>query len=96
MNRNNEKIQILKEISILLEGLDKNEISNFLLEILTDSELIDLSKRWRILTLLSKGKTQREIAGELNVSLCKITRGAKILKNKNGISAKYLKGEKNE
>ncbi len=72
----------------------QNEVSDFILEILTESELETLSKRWRILTMLSEGKTQRDIAKTLNVSLCKVTRGSKILKNKNAIITKYLtKGE---
>ena len=68
-----------------------------MLEILTKSEVETLSKRWRILTMLKEGYTQREIAQELNVSLCKVTRGSKILKDKNAIITKYLDKEfKNE
>ena len=67
-----------------------------MLEILTKSELETLSKRWCILKKLSQGLTQREIAKEFNVSLCKVTRGAKILKDKKAITTKYLtKGIKN-
>ena len=69
---------------------DKKDLRQFVLEILTESELADLSKRWRIIKMLNSGYTQREIAKELNVSLCKVTRGAKILKNKNAIVKKYL------
>ena len=68
----------------------KNEIYNFLLEILTASEVETLSKRWRILKMLKAGKTQREIAKELNVSLCKVTRGAKIIKNPKSVVSKIL------
>lgn len=60
------------------------EVSNFFKELLTPSEIETLSKRWRILKMLSEGKSQRDIAQELRVSLCKVTRGAKILK-KSGI-----------
>ena len=67
---------------------------NFFKELLTKSEIETLSKRWRILDLLAKGKTQREIAKELQVSLCKVTRGAKILKDKNSVLSKYLIKEK--
>ena len=42
--------------------------------------------------MLNEGMTQREIAKELNVSLCKVTRGSKILKDKNALIKKYLKG----
>ncbi len=71
------------------------EISQFFGEIFTDNELKTLSKRWRILKLLAKGETQRQIAQDLNVSLCKVTRGSKILKNKNAITTNFLIKEKN-
>lgn len=83
----------IKELAEILNKMkDEKEIRQFLLEILTESELADLSKRWRIIKMLNDGYTQRDIAKELNVSLCKVTRGAKILKNKNAIVKKYLKG----
>ena len=81
----------IAEISKLISEIkSKDDIYNFLLEILTDSEVSNISKRWCILKMLCSGKTQREISKELNVSLCNITRGAKILKDKNSISLRYL------
>ena len=81
----------LQEISRLVKNLHTEvEIENLFKELLTDSEIETLSKRWRILDLLIKGKTQREVAKELQVSLCKVTRGAKILKDKNSILGKHL------
>ncbi len=94
MNRNKYKeISIIS--NILVNAKNSKEIENFIIEILTESELETLSKRWRILEMLSKGSTQREIAKELQVSLCKVTRGSKILKNKKSIAAKYLTKENN-
>ena len=89
---------MLNQISEILSKIkSKNDLENFLLEILTKSEVETLYKRWRILTMLKEGYTQREIAQELNVSLCKVTRGSKILKDKNAIITKYLDKEfKNE
>ena len=77
-------LEISKKIKEL--KTDK-EIYNFLLEILTKSEVATLSKRWRILKMLKDGRTQRDISKELQVSLCKVTRGAKILKQKNSVIA---------
>ncbi len=71
-----------------------DEVYNFLFEVLTDAEIDALSKRWRIMNMLFNGATQREVAKELHVSLCKITRGAAILKNKNAITNKILIKEK--
>jgi len=85
----------IKEISKILSELETSiEVEQFLNEILTESELETLSKRWRILNLLKDGVSQREIAKDLSVSLCKITRGSRLLKNKNSITAKYLIKEK--
>lgn len=79
------------EISQKIKKLKSaKEIYNFLLEMLTFSEVETLSKRWCILKMLKEGKTQREIAKELNVSLCKVTRGSKILKNKDSIILKQI------
>jgi len=89
---NNIKIlaKIISDIKTDVEALQ------LLQELLTQSELDTLSKRWRILNLLNQGKTQRDVAAQLQVSLCKVTRGAKILKQPQAIVKKYLDGEKNE
>lgn len=73
----------------------QDEIYNALSELLTESELQTLSKRWRILKKLFRGDTQREIAKELGVSLCKVTRGSKIIKDTKSIISQYLIKEKN-
>lgn len=81
----------IKELSILLKKIDTSEeVANFFKELLTESELETLSKRWRILTMLRNGYTQREIAKELQVSLCNITRGAKVMKDEKSVLLKYL------
>ncbi len=88
-------MQDIKELSYLIYNLKSDdEIYKFLREILTENELLTLSKRWRILKMLNDGIAQRTIADELNVSLCKITRGAKVLKNKNAVTTKNLIKEK--
>ena len=87
-------MQSLEEISNALSKMDKNEITEFFKEILTLSEINTLSKRWRILKMLASGNyTQRDVAKDLSVSLCKVTRGAKILKTPGSITKKVIKGE---
>ena len=84
----------IKEIAHILKDLKtSDDIYNFLLEILTKSEVETLSKRWCIVKMLIEGKTQRDIAKSLNVSLCKVTRGSKILKNKNSVITKCINKE---
>ena len=81
----------IKELSRIVSTLKNDkDVYQFFRELLTESELDTLSKRWRILNMLKEGKTQREIAQNLGVSLCKVTRGAKILKSKKSIITKIL------
>lgn len=87
-----EKMSEINEISEILSKIkNKEDIVLFLNELFTGSELEDLSKRWRILKMLNAGETQRDIAKELGVGLCKVTRGAKVLKDNNAITRKYLR-----
>ena len=74
---------------------DEQTMSKFLSEVLTKKELRDLSLRWQLLCLIQEKMPQRKIATELGISLCKITRGSKILKDKNSITYSLLK-EKGE
>ena len=88
-------METIKEISHLIANLKtEKEITKLFQEIFTPDEISIISKRWRILSMLSKGETQREIAKRLNVSLCKITRGSKILKEKKSLVYKYFEKEK--
>ena len=81
----------MKELAKIIKTIkSESEIEGFLNELLTEAELETLSKRWRILNMLKDGCTQRAIASELKVSLCKVTRGAKIVKDENSIIRKYL------
>lgn len=50
-------------------------------ELFTQREKYDFALRWRLMKDLHVGKTQRDIAHDLGISLCKITRGSKILKD---------------
>ncbi len=92
MNSNNDVLKVCELVSQLDS---KDDVCKFLYEMLSESEISLLTKRWRILDMLAQGKTQRDIAKELNVSLCKVTRGAKILKDSNAVVTKYFIKEKN-
>ena len=75
----------------LVSIFDLKEMEIFLEELLTRGELCDVTLRWRLLELLAQGVSQRKIAEDLQISLCKITRGSRILKNKNAVSSKILR-----
>lgn len=82
-----ELVQILAEIS------DPREMEKFLNEILTENERKDLSLRWELMIKLHDGVPQRAIASELGISLCKITRGSKILKSGDSVISRLLNGK---
>lgn len=88
---NKNLIEICEILSKLSEAED---VKNFLGELLTESELNDIIKRWLILKMLKDNETQRMISKNLAVSLCKVTRGAKILKDENSMSRKILFDER--
>ncbi|MBN1799181.1 MAG: transcriptional regulator [Spirochaetales bacterium] len=81
----------LNELAEVLAGLnDKKSIADFLKELLTESEMKNISLRWELLKLLEKGISQRSIAKKLGVSLCKITRGSRELKKKDSALKKVM------
>lgn len=86
---------IMKNIKAIAQVLSKinNQklIEEFLLSILTKKELEDLSSRWELVKLLDKGISQRKIAKDLHLSLCKITRGSKELKKENSALKRIIK-----
>lgn len=90
-------MQSYKELVRAFSNIDnERDMEKFLGEILTESELDALIFRWRLMKDLYHGETQRHIAEKHHISLCKITRGSKILKNKNSITLKLLKETENK
>jgi len=82
----------IAELAALLErAAVDNTLSKLLDELLTPTELRDLCLRQRLLRQLAEGVPQRKIAETLGISLCKITRGSRILKIPGSTSAKLLK-----
>ena len=55
-------------------------IKDFLYCLLSPAEAADIAARWALVKALRQKKTQREIAQDLGISLCKITRGSRELK----------------
>jgi TrpR family transcriptional regulator, trp operon repressor len=78
-------------IAYLLASIsDPGEMNRLLDEILTPTEKENLVKRWRLIEPLNQGVSQRVIAQQLGVSLCKITRGVKILKQPQSMTCQLL------
>lgn len=66
--------------TVLAASSDPQLVSSFLTSLLTPAERLDIAARWELVNRINQGETQRRVASELGVSLCKITRGSKELK----------------
>jgi TrpR family trp operon transcriptional repressor len=74
----------LKELALALSGTnDPGLIEAFLRCLLTPAETADIAARWALVKALEQKVPQREIARNLGISLCKITRGSRELKKPN-------------
>jgi TrpR family trp operon transcriptional repressor len=76
--------------SVLSKIQDQQLILDFLRCLLTKREIDEISGRWKLVKLLDRGFSQRKIAHQLGMSLCKITRGSRELKKKNSAFKKVL------
>ena len=81
----------LRELSQTLAAIREVElIESFLRCILTPAETADIAARWALVKALDDEQPQREIAKDLGVSLCKITRGSRELKKENSAFRRIL------
>jgi len=77
----------ISELSAHLATLDDVElIERFLDEIMTPAEKKAVALRWELMKLLKQGVSQRKIAADLGISLCKITRGSRIIKDPDSVT----------
>lgn len=65
----------------MAETKDSQLILGFLGDLLTPNERHEVATRWELVRRIHRGISQRTISRDLGLSLCKITRGSKILKD---------------
>ena len=65
-------------------------IKDFLHRLLTPAEAADIAARWALVKALGQKVPQRQIAKTLGISLCKITRGSREMKDENQTFQKML------
>ncbi|NNM67451.1 MAG: transcriptional regulator [Spirochaetales bacterium] len=79
------------DLSLVLAACnDPQLVQSFLASLFTAREVRDIAARWELVHRLALGETQRQIAQELGMSLCKITRGSKELKKTDSPFKKML------
>ncbi len=91
MENKNENKAIYRIAKAIKQLKQEEDIAKLITELLTDNELRDLENRWLLMEALNNGSKQRDIAKEFGISLCKITRGSKLLKDETSVVGKLIK-----
>ncbi len=77
-------------INLFVNINTKKDMENLFQELFTEKEREDITLRLQLMKELHQGKTQRSIAEKHRISLCKITRGSKLLKKEDGFIKSVL------
>jgi TrpR family trp operon transcriptional repressor len=75
---------------VLSAASDSALVEDFLRCLLTPAETADIAARWALVKALEQKIPQREVARNLGLSLCKITRGSRELKKPNSAFRRIL------
>jgi len=81
---------LLELASALAKTKDALLIKDFIRRLLSPAEAADIAARWALVKALEQKTPQREIAKTLGLSLCKITRGSREMKNPSQAFQKML------
>ena len=77
-------------VDVICSITDRDELIAMFDDILTPTEIDDIIQRWLLMEDIYKGIPQRDIASKRKMSLCKITRGSKMLKKEDGFMHRLL------
>ena len=90
-DREREAIEAYDDIiNVFAATTDEEDLKALFDDMFTDSERRDLVNRWLLMKDIYQGKPQRQIAADRSLSLCKITRGSRMLKKENGFMRRLL------
>ncbi len=90
-DREREAIEAYDDIiNVFAATTDEEDMKALFDDMFTDSERRDLVNRWLLMKDIYQGKPQRQIAADRSLSLCKITRGSRMLKKENGFMRRLL------
>jgi TrpR family trp operon transcriptional repressor len=92
VNANDSRVadNIAELSAVFARTANPQEISAFFHALFTPREIADIAARWALVKALHRNTPQREIAKDLGVSLCKITRGSKELKKDKSAFVKMI------
>jgi TrpR family trp operon transcriptional repressor len=79
-----KRTQIDDLAQLLAAARTRGEVKRLLGDLLTPQEIEELALRWKIARELLGGRTQRDIAERLGVSISKITRASRAVQYGNG------------
>ena len=77
-------------INVFSATTDEEDMKALFDDMFTESERRDFVNRWLLMKDIYQGKPQRQIASDRSLSLCKITRGSRMLKKENGFMRRLL------
>ncbi len=77
-------------IRLFTETNSIEDMKSLFSDLFTDAERKDFTIRWKLMNDLYQHVPQREIASNLRISLCRITRGSKMLKREDGYVRRKL------
>jgi TrpR family transcriptional regulator, trp operon repressor len=77
-------------IGVFTEIRDRRTMRDLFAELFTPAERRDVALRWRLMRMLYAGVSQRDVAAQLGISLCKITRGSRVLKGSRSVARRIL------
>lgn len=81
----------LKNLAKVLASIkDEAEMLNFLRDLCTSEELVELAGRWEVAKMIAKGISYRDIAEKTGISTTTITRVAHWIKHGEGGYEKVL------
>ena len=65
-------------------------MKDLLEDLFTPAELVEISERIKLIIELKKGKTQRQVAEDLGISVTTVNRGARVLQYGTGAAEKII------
>lgn len=77
-------------LGVFAETKTPEDVKALFEDMFTESERRDFTIRWKLMNDLYRHVSQRTIANELHISLCRITRGSRMLKKSDGYVRRLL------